>query len=77
MLESEDSREALEGFQEVLKMEQEKGEWYARPQRCNHCTLKGSNLVYSMHCRGFKALKQIVKIYYKMGQKDKMMEAYR
>jgi hypothetical protein len=27
MLESEDAREALEGFQEVLKMEQEKGEW--------------------------------------------------
>jgi hypothetical protein len=27
--------------------------------------------------RGFKALKQIVKLYYKMGQPDKMMEAYR
>jgi hypothetical protein len=28
-------------------------------------------------CRGFKALKQIVKLHFKLGQKDKMMEAYR
>ncbi len=28
-------------------------------------------------CRGFKALKQIVKLYYKMGKSDLMMESYR
>jgi hypothetical protein len=27
--------------------------------------------------RGFKALKQVVKLYYKMGKTDKMIEAYR
>lgn len=53
MLEGEDPREALEGFRQVVEMEQEKGEW------------------------GFKALKQVVKLYYKMGQADKMMDAYR
>ncbi|KIY94628.1 COP9 signalosome complex subunit 2 [Monoraphidium neglectum] len=53
MLEGEDPREALQGFRQVVEMEQDKGEW------------------------GFKALKQVVKLYYKMGQTDKMMEAYR
>ena len=28
-------------------------------------------------CRGFKALKQLVKLYYKHKKYDKMMEAYR
>lgn len=28
-------------------------------------------------CRGFKALKQVVKIHYKMGNVDAMLEAYR
>ena len=27
-------------------------------------------------CRGFKALKQIVKLHYKMGKYDKMIQAY-
>ncbi|KAI8462524.1 MAG: PCI-domain-containing protein [Monoraphidium minutum] len=53
MLEGEDPREALEGFRQVVEMEQEKGEW------------------------GFKALKQVVKLHYKMGQAGKMMDAYR
>lgn len=29
LLESEDFKEALEGFQQVVTMENEKGEWYA------------------------------------------------
>eukprot|EP00878_Enallax_costatus_P008522 GHUV01008910.1.p1 GENE.GHUV01008910.1~~GHUV01008910.1.p1 ORF type:complete len:373 (+),score=151.55 GHUV01008910.1:186-1304(+) len=53
MLEGEDPREALEGFKQVVSMEQDKGEW------------------------GFKALKQIVKLLYKMGDRQKMMDAYR
>eukprot|EP00879_Flechtneria_rotunda_P016769 GHRR01017552.1.p1 GENE.GHRR01017552.1~~GHRR01017552.1.p1 ORF type:complete len:255 (+),score=89.79 GHRR01017552.1:213-977(+) len=53
MLEGDDPREALDGFRQVLQMEQEKGEW------------------------GFKALKQIVKLLYKMGDRQKMMDAYR
>jgi hypothetical protein len=28
-------------------------------------------------CRGFKALKQIVKIQYKLGQYDEMLKAYK
>ena len=30
-----------------------------------------------LHCRGFKALKQIVKLKYKLGQTDEMLAAYR
>lgn len=53
MLEDEDPKQAIEGFNQVLKMEGDKAEW------------------------GFKALKQLVKVYYKAKQYDKMMEAYR
>ncbi|BDA40631.1 COP9 signalosome complex subunit 2 [Coccomyxa sp. Obi] len=48
-----DPQEALRGFQEVVSMEGDKGEW------------------------GFKALKQIVKLHFKLGNTDKMLEAYR
>jgi hypothetical protein len=34
-------------------------------------------LLSSTRARGFKALKQIVKLLFKMGQREKMMEAYR
>ncbi|KAK9794025.1 hypothetical protein WJX73_004702 [Symbiochloris irregularis] len=44
---------ALRGFQEVVRMEDGKGEW------------------------GFKALKQIVKLHYKMGNHEEMLTAYR
>mmetsp|Transcript_33556 Transcript_33556/g.99906 ORF Transcript_33556/g.99906 Transcript_33556/m.99906 type:complete len:438 (-) Transcript_33556:1484-2797(-) len=50
---SEDTKDAIEGFNQVVEMEGEKGEW------------------------GFKALKQLVKLYYKMKRYDKMMESYR
>lgn len=30
-----------------------------------------------LNCRGFKALKQVVKLHYKMNQPAKMMDAYR
>ncbi|GFR39870.1 hypothetical protein Agub_g371 [Astrephomene gubernaculifera] len=53
LLESEDPREAIDGFKQVVDMEQEKGEW------------------------GFKALKQLVKLHYKLGQYGKMMDSYR
>jgi len=36
-----------------------------------------TNLYPLCFIRGFKALKQIVKLYFKMGQPDKIMEAYR
>jgi hypothetical protein len=41
----------------------------------NHC----ASDTYSgiCHCRGFKALKQTVKLYYKLGKYTEMMEAYR
>ncbi|EIE26723.1 PCI-domain-containing protein [Coccomyxa subellipsoidea C-169] len=48
-----DPQEALKGFQEVVSMEEDKGEW------------------------GFRALKQIVKLHFKLGNTDSMLEAYR
>lgn len=52
-LKEDDPRSALESFEQVLELEQEKGEW------------------------GFKALKQMVKINYKLGQYEKMMKRYK
>jgi len=52
-LENDDSAEALAGFQLVVAMESEKGEW------------------------GFKALKQTVKLHFKLGQHKEMLLAYR
>jgi len=51
-LKEDDPHGALESFEKVLHLEQEKGEW------------------------GFKALKQMVKINYKIQQYDKMMKRY-
>jgi len=51
-LKEDDPHGALESFEKVLHLEQEKGEW------------------------GFKALKQMVKINYKLQQYDKMMKRY-
>eukprot|EP00889_Picochlorum_renovo_P008706 jgi/Picre1/35736/NNA_003196.t1 len=51
-IESDDLEQALQGFQEVIAMEDGRGEW------------------------GFKALKQIVKIYFRMNRYDDMLEAY-
>jgi len=53
LIEGDDPKEALKGFQEVVSMEAEKGEW------------------------GFKALKQIVKLLYKMEDYDNMLKSYR
>eukprot|EP00884_Botryococcus_braunii_P000218 jgi/Botrbrau1/10197/Bobra.116_1s0013.1 len=53
LIESMDPTEALKGFQEVVRMEQDKGEW------------------------GFKALKQIVKLHFRLGNAQEMVEAYR
>jgi len=52
-LKEDDPRAALESFEQVLELEQEKGEW------------------------GFKALKQMVKINYKLSQYEKMMKRYK
>lgn len=52
-LKEDDPRAALDSFEQVLDLEQEKGEW------------------------GFKALKQMVKINYKLGQYEKMMKRYK
>lgn len=52
-VESSNLEEALKGFLEVLRMEEEKGEW------------------------GFKAYKQIVKLQFRMGKHDEMLESYR
>jgi len=51
-LKEDDPHSALESFEKVLFLEQEKGEW------------------------GFKALKQMVKINYKLQQYDNMMKRY-
>ncbi len=53
LLEQADLQAALKGFQEVVKMETDKGEW------------------------GFKAMKQIVKLHFQMGNTDEMLAAYR
>ena len=52
-LESNEYDQALEGFAQVVDMQQEKGEW------------------------GFKALKQQVKLRFKLQQFEEMMKAYR
>lgn len=53
LVESDELQEALQGFQQVLKMETEQGEW------------------------GFKALKQVVKLHYRLGHTADMLAAYR
>lgn len=53
LLEQSDLKAALQGFQEVVRMEAEKGEW------------------------GFKAMKQIVKLHFQMGNTDEMLSSYR
>lgn len=53
LLEQADLKAALQGFQEVVKMEADKGEW------------------------GFKAMKQIVKLHFQMGNTDEMLSSYR
>ena len=78
MLEGEDPRDALKGFQEVVKMEPERGEWYAQSvlmarDRMQCCCMA---LIY-VSCRGFKALKQIVKVYYKLGDSQALLASYR
>lgn len=52
-LKEDDPKAALESFDQVLQLEQEKGEW------------------------GFKALKQMVKINYKLTQYESMMKRYK
>eukprot|EP00890_Picochlorum_soloecismus_P000016 jgi/Picsp_1/1014/NSC_04498-R1_protein len=52
LVESGESKAALQGFQEVIEMEEERGEW------------------------GFKALKQIVKLHYTLGNQDDMLKSY-
>jgi len=52
-LKEDDPHAALESFEKVLELEQDKGEW------------------------GFKALKQMVKINYKLQQYEKMMKRYK
>jgi len=49
----DDPRDALDGFAQVVSMENEQGEW------------------------GFKSLKQIVKLHYKLGNRQEMMNSYR
>ncbi|CAH1255457.1 COPS2 [Branchiostoma lanceolatum] len=52
-LKEEDPKAALESFQKVLDLEEEKGEW------------------------GFKALKQMIKINFKLGNYEEMMKRYK
>jgi COP9 signalosome complex subunit 2 len=74
-------------------MEDEKGEWYVHPHCDLHVPHAGRGSDAPLHltwlsalvepvwlllpCRGFKALKQVVKIQYKLGNREKMMDAYR
>jgi COP9 signalosome complex subunit 2 len=53
LIESDELKEALQGFQQVLTMEGDKGEW------------------------GFKALKQIVKLHFRLGNHPAMLSAYK
>ncbi|KAG7670147.1 putative COP9 signalosome complex subunit 2 [Nannochloris sp. 'desiccata'] len=53
LIESDELKEALKGFQQVLTMEEDKGEW------------------------GFKALKQIVKLHFRLGDHPAMLNAYK
>ena len=75
LLESSDQTEALRGFQEVVKMEPDKAEWYnTSAEWMPACTLRQ---FYGADCRGFKALKQIVKIHFKLGNHKDMLKAYK
>lgn len=88
----EDPRDALDGFAQVVSMEADPGEWWVPgahvPQlrrklsaswgvpwvelgpRADVAGWRGGG-------RGFKSLKQIVKLHYKLGNREQMMDSYR
>lgn len=92
-LESDDPKDALEGFANVIKMETEKGEWCAGVSRALRCKVmfaegdssrrskeiacSSSSSAFVVLRRGFKALKQMVKLHFKLGNHKDMMERYR
>ena len=63
-----DPREALEGFRQILDMEAEKGEWYVVPFVLKARPNAGE--------RGFKALKQITKLEFALGDHEKVIKSY-
>ncbi len=84
LLEGEDPKDALDGFSGVIAMEKEKGEWCVRA----HARARRTSALQTRHvlmprpappacCRGFKALKQMVKLHFKLGNQREMMERYR
>lgn len=88
LIENDELSEALEGFQQVLSMEESEGEWqvvssaayiysmclHAVLSSCKSCSHCAQALVYR---RGFKALKQIVKLHYRLGNHPAMLSAYK
>ena len=97
--------EALKGFQEVISMEGEQGEWHVPSMLPFHpvcsfvttliCLIVGRCILQRISfymtllhaaqqnvqdfsaCRGFKALKQIVKLHFKLHKREAMLEAYK
>jgi hypothetical protein len=77
MKDSDDPRESIEGFNQVVSMEGEKGEWWVKSSWNEVVWYVNLFMILISQCRGFKALKQLVKLYYKTKKYDKMMESYR
>ncbi|GJX75137.1 COP9 signalosome complex subunit 2, partial [Tanacetum coccineum] len=64
-----DPEGALTGFAEVVQMEPEKADWFTKLELlCNVIFIRDSN---------FKALKQTLKLYYRLGRYKEMTNAYR
>ncbi|KAG6436726.1 hypothetical protein SASPL_101628 [Salvia splendens] len=80
-----DPEGALQGFAEVVRMEPEKAECrdtasvlMARADLCGSARFASHlNKFLLLYHGGFKALKQTVKLYYKLGRYKEMMDAYR
>eukprot|EP00983_Pelagomonas_calceolata_P085347 1156532-Pelagomonas_calceolata.AAC.14 len=80
MLENDDPRESIEGFNQVLSMEEKKGEWYVRKEHAKGLATQfifSCALLQHLQAWGFKALKQLVKVYFRHKMYDKMMVSYR
>ena len=76
LLESSDPREAVDAFKCVIQMEKEKGEWCVPRQRVELVRWLLTECCGAQY-RGFKALKQLVKLHFKLKNHRDMMESYR
>ena len=76
LLSDDDPRDALKGFEQVVSMETSQGEWCARAWGRHQAGGRARAEAAAVR-RGFKALKQVVKVHYRLGNIEAMLDAYR